>query len=273
MAKAFIIDIARCSGCFNCQLACKDEHAGNDWRPYAAPQPKIGQFWIKVQENVCGSMPKLRIHYIPKLCNHCEKASCIEACPNDAIYRREDGLVIIDPQKCKGCGKCAAACPYEAIYFNEDLKVSQKCTGCAHLLDNGFKVPRCVEACPTEALRFGEENELSDFIEGADVLMPETGLRPKVYYRNIPGRFIAGTVYDPEEKEVIIGAKCILNCGGKLWNTTTDEYGDFWFNDLPVGVFDLVISAPGFEFKPFYGLRTSKDLNLGDIPLAKKTDI
>jgi Fe-S-cluster-containing dehydrogenase component len=269
MSKAFVIDVARCSGCHNCQLACKDEHVGNDWAPYAKPQPEIGQFWIKVHENVCGSIPKVKIHYIPKLCNHCRKADCLEACPNDAIFRRQDGFVIIDPQKCSGCQACLKACPYGAIFFNDELNIAQKCTGCAHLLDNGYSLPRCAEACPTDAIKFGEEEELLDYIEGAEVMFPETGCRPRVYYRNIPGKFITGTVYDPAEKEVVIGAKCRLNSGGKLWETITDEYGDFWFKDLPVGLFDLVISAPGFEYKTFSGLKTAKDLNLGDIPLEK----
>jgi Fe-S-cluster-containing dehydrogenase component len=65
-------------------------------------------------------------------------------------------------EKCDGCGKCMQACPYDAIYFNEDLKVCQKCTGCAHLLDNGFELPRCVEACPTEAMQFGEECDMEE---------------------------------------------------------------------------------------------------------------
>jgi Fe-S-cluster-containing dehydrogenase component len=95
--------------------------------------------------------------------------------------------------------------------MNEELKIAQKCTGCAHLLDNGAALPRCVEACPTDAIRFGEEEELKDWIEGASVLEPETGCRPRVYYRNIPGKFIAGTVYDPIDKEVVIGAACRLN--------------------------------------------------------------
>lgn len=269
MAKAFVIDVARCSGCYNCQLACKDEHAGNDWRPYAAPQPEIGQFWMKLQENVCGTQPKLKIHYIPKLCNHCENAHCMSVCPEGAITRREDGLVLIDPDKCSGCGKCKEACPYDAIYYNESLNICQKCTGCAHLLDHGHKLPRCVEACPTDALLFGEEEELQDYIEGATVLIPESGARPKVYYRNIPGQFIAGTVYDPVEKEVIIGAKCILNSGGKVWTAETDSYGDFWFKDLPVGLFDLVISAEGFERKVFENIRTRECQNLGDIPMER----
>ena len=267
--KIFAIDVARCNGCYNCQLACKDEHAGNDWTPYAKPQPMTGHFWAKVEEHVCGTIPKVKIHYISRLCNHCERAACMESCGSAAIFRREDGLVVIDPQKCTGCKDCQTACPYDAIYFNEKLNICQKCTGCAHLLDNGSKLPRCVEACSTGAMRFGEESELTDLVVGASVLTPETGLRPRVFYRNIPGQFIAGTLYDPLEKEVVIGAKCRLNSGAKVWETTTDSYGDFWFKDLPVGVFDLIIAAPGFEIKPFYGLKTLECVNLGDIPLEK----
>jgi Fe-S-cluster-containing dehydrogenase component len=200
MGKAFVIDVAKCSGCYNCQLACKDEHAGNDWSPYALPQPLTGQFWCRVEDHVQGTIPKVRIHYISRLCGHCRNAHCMEACAAGAITRREDGLVLIDPAKCTGCKACMAACPYDAIYFNEERQVAQKCTGCAHLLDHGAKSPRCVEVCPTDALVFGEEADLQDLIEGATVLKPETGAQPRVYYRNIPGQFIAGTVYDPVEK-------------------------------------------------------------------------
>lgn len=270
MSKAFVIDVSRCSGCYNCQLACKDEHAGNDWTPYAKPQPDIGQFWMKVEEHVCGTIPKVKIHYIARLCSHCERPACIRVCEAKAVYKREDGLVLIDPEKCTGCGKCADACPYGVIYQNEELGIYQKCTGCAHLLDHGFKLPRCVEACPTDALRFGEEEELADWIEGASVMKPEAGLGPKVYYRNIPGKFVAGTVYDPVEKEIVEGAKCRLVNGGKVYSTATDEYGDFWFNDLPVGLYDLTIEAKGFEIRVFKDIRTRECVNLGDIPLEKK---
>lgn len=270
MAKAFVIDIAKCSGCYNCQLACKDEYAGNDWTPYSKPQPEIGQFWMKVNENVCGTIPKVKIHYIPRLCNHCTKPACMDVCQEDAITRRSDGFVLINPDKCTGCKACQDACPYDVIYYNESLNISQKCTGCTHLLDDGYKLPRCVEACPTDALMFGEEEELKDLIEGAVVLKPETGIGPRVYYRNIPGKFIAGTVYDPVEKEVVIGARCLLNSGGKTWETTTDSYGDFWFKDLPVGVYDLIIDDSNFEKKAFEKLKTDIDINLGDIPLDKE---
>ncbi|MDR0861338.1 MAG: 4Fe-4S binding protein [Oscillospiraceae bacterium] len=267
--KVFTVDVAKCNGCFNCQLACKDEHATNDWRPYAAPQPEIGHFWLKLRENVGGTIPKVRIHYVAELCNHCENAACAGACPNGAIYRRDDGLWLIEPEKCVGCGKCREACPYGAIYYNDELNICQKCTGCAHLLDNGYALPRCVEACPTDALGFGEESELQDFIVGATVREPESGLKPRVYYRNIPGKFIAGTVYDPIEKEVVIGAKARATIGGKTYHTVTDEYGDFWFNDLPVGKFDVVIEAAGFAPRRFEGVDTSVDVNLGDIAVDK----
>ncbi len=271
MSKVFCIDVAKCNGCYNCQLACKDEHVGNDWSPYAKPQPEIGQFWAKLQENVGGSIPKVKIHYIAQLCNHCENASCMAVCPDNAMYRRDDGLVIIDPEKCTGCGKCAEACPYDAIYLNKQLNIAQKCTGCAHLLDNGYKLPRCVEACPTDAMMFGEEEDLQDFIVGATVRRPETGNRPKVFYRNIPGKFIAGTLYDPIEKEVVIGARCRATNGGKTVEVLSDEYGDFWFKDLAQGKYDVVIEAKGFEYKVFENVDATKDLNLGDIPLDKKS--
>jgi Fe-S-cluster-containing dehydrogenase component len=270
MAKAFVIDIARCSGCYTCQMACKDEYAGNDWMPYSKAQPDTGQFWIRLNEYVCGTVPKVKMHFIPVLCNHCEKPACAAACPNGAVRKREeDGFVLIDPAKCKGCKACAAACPYEAVYFNDNLKISQKCTGCAHLSDNGYKLPRCAEACPTEAIRFGTEEELAELIRGADVRKPETGLGPKVYYRNIPGKFIAGTVYDPLEKEVVIGAKVRGLCGGKQVVTHTDEFGDFWLSDLPVGKFDVFIEAKGFEQKCFYGIDTEESVNLDEIPLTR----
>ena len=270
MSKVFCVDVAKCNGCYNCQIACKDEHAGNDWTPYAKPQPDIGQFWLKLQENVGGTIPKVKIHYIPFLCNHCEKAACMDVCKPGALFRRDDGLIILDPEKCDGCGDCMKACAYDAIYYNEDLKICQKCTGCAHLLDNGYKLPRCVEACPTDAMVFGEEADLQDFIVGATVRLPETAMRPKVFYRNIPGKFIAGTVYDPVDKEVVIGARCRATNGGKTVEVLSDEYGDFWFKDLAMGKYDIVIEAKGFEFKTFDAVDATIDVNLGDVPLDRK---
>ncbi len=269
--KAFIIDVGICNGCYCCQIACKDEHVGNDWTPIAKPQPDTGQFWLKQNEFVRGTVPKVKMYYRPQLCMHCDDAPCIKACAVEAIYKRDDGLVIINPEKCTGTKNCVDACPYGVIYFNEDLNIAQKCTGCAHLIDNGWKEPRCVDACPTGALKFGEESEFKALIAKAEVMKPESGAKPRVYYLNIPKKFIAGTVYDPKAKEVVIGATCTLSGpkAGKKATATTDGFGDFWFEGLADGKYSLKIEAKGFAAKSFDNISTEKDVNLGDIPLSK----
>jgi tetrathionate reductase subunit B len=266
--KVFVIDIAKCSGCYGCQIACKDEHAGNDWTPYAKPQPDTGQFWSKVTEITRGTVPQVKCAFIPQLCNHCTDAPCIKACPNKAINARSDGLVIIDPAKCGGRQDCIAACPYNAIYFNKELGIAQKCTGCAHLLDRGFpiKEPRCVDSCFFGALQFGEEADFKDVIAKAEILHPEYGLKPRVYYLNLPKRFIAGTVYDSGTKEVVIGATCTLSGDGTA-TAKTDDWGDFWIDGLKVGTFSLKIEAGG-KTKTIDKISTTKDVSLGDVPLA-----
>jgi tetrathionate reductase subunit B len=272
MAKVFTVDVAKCNGCYTCVTVCKDEHVDNDWTPYAKPQPEIGQFWVNLKDYVEGTLPKVKSHYIAEFCNHCERPACLKACTVDAIEKREDGLVLINPEKCTGCDACIAACPYDAIYKNKDLGICQKCTGCAHLLDAGEKLPRCVEACPTDALWFGEESELQDFIIGSTVRKPETGTSPKVFYRNIPGKFIAGTIFDPDEQEVIIGATVRATNGGKMWEVLTDDFGDFWIKDLAQGIYDLVIEAEGYEYKTFKALDVRTSVNIGDIAMTQKKD-
>lgn len=270
MGKAFVIDVALCSGCYSCQVACKDEHCGNDWTPYAKPQPDTGQFWMNVKEKQMGTTPKVRVAYTPSMCNHCERPGCMSACDKGAISKREDGFVIIDPTKCVGCGKCIKACPYDAIFKNDDLKICQKCTGCTHLLDNGYSEPRCTEVCPTGAFVFGDEEELADLIKGAEVLKPETGMGPHVYYRNRPGQFIAGTLFDPEADEVIEHARIMAVTGGKIISTISDDFGDFWLNDLAIGSYDVTITAEGYEPVYYYAIRTDNCINLGDIALERK---
>jgi Fe-S-cluster-containing dehydrogenase component len=266
--KAFVIDVRKCSGCYSCQLVCKDEYCGNDWTPYTRPQPDTGQFWGKLNEYVRGAVPQVKISYVFVPCQHCANAPCIKACPeNDTLYRRDDGLVIIDPKKCNGCKNCIDACPYQAIYFNNSLNIAQKCTGCAHLLDRGWKEPRCADVCAHGAIKFGDEAELSDLIAKSEVLNPEFGVKPRVYYIGLPRKFIAGMVYDPVAEEVIIGAKCVLTGDGGPFTTTTDEFGDFWFEGLKAGTFTLKIESNG-KTLTIDSISTKKDVSLGDIALA-----
>ncbi len=270
--KSLVIDISKCNGCHNCQIACKDEHVGNDWTPYAKPQPIIGQFWNKVTDITRGTVPKVKVAYMHSICQHCDEAPCITACPQKAIYKRADGIVLIDPERCAGNRNCNDACPYEGvIYFNRDLNISQKCTFCAHLLDKGWKDPRCVDVCPTGALTFGDEHDLNDLLSKAEPLFPESKTKPRVHYIGLPKRFIAGAVYDPEKDECIQGAKITItdNESGEKRSTLSDDFGDFWVENLRVSTFSVFIEKEGRPAKEIQPIRTDKDVNLGDIELGK----
>ena len=270
--KVFVIDTARCNGCYNCQIVCKDEHVGNDWSPIAKPQPEIGQFWLQIKEKVRGTVPKVKVAYRPHLCMHCDDAPCIKACPVEgAAYQRADGLVILDTEKCTGCRLCVAACPYDVIFFNEDLNLAQKCTGCAHLIDDGWAEPRCADACPTECLKMMDEDEAQELMAKGEVVPGnfQSDAKPRVYYLGLPKKFIAGTLYEPVEEEVVIGATATLKAAdGTVKTTETDAYGDFWFEGIDDGVYSLELAAAG-KTLAFADLDTTEaDINLGDIPLA-----
>ena len=245
MAKVFVFDYESCNGCYNCQLACKDEHCEQAWMPYAKEQPLTGQFWCKLNERVRGQVPVVKVSYQPVLCNHCVDAPCIAA-GNGAVYRRDDGLVIIDPDKAVGMKELADSCPIGAIYYNEALDLPQKCTGCAHLLDNGWEVPRCVDACPHEALRYVEESEVD--LTNAQTLDELEGCGPRMYYLNTPKRFIAGTVVDVAADEVVIGADVtVTSSTGVKLTLVTDDFGDFWFKKLDPDVYTLSVNGLELE--------------------------
>lgn len=273
--KVFAIDLSICNGCYCCQVACKDEHCGQDWLPYAKAQPETGQFWLGIKEMVRGQVPKVKITYLPQLCQHCEDAACMDVCPVEgAIYRRDDGIVIIDPTKCTGCKLCVDACPHCAIFFNDNLGIAQKCTACSHLRDNDpetwANTTRCVDACPTGALRFGDEEDFADFIKDAELLNPQDGVKTRVYYKNLPKKFVAGTLFDPNDMEVIVGATCTLkdNESGETFSVETDNYGDFWFCDLQDDrTFTLTFAKDG-KTKTIEDVSSAIDLNVGDIPMA-----
>jgi len=275
--KVFVLDLSKCNGCYNCQVACKDEHVGNDWTPYSLSEPDIGQFWLKVVEQESGTVPKLKMAYVPQLCEHCDNAPCIKASTNGAVYKRPDGMVIIDPVKSVGQKQLVASCPYGAVYWNESLNIPQKCTACAHILDDptiagGTQTPRCVNACPTKALQFGEDTDpnIQALMSQGQVLHSEFGTKPRVYYLSLPTLFIAGSVYDPAADECLKGVSVTASdlISGKSYGALTDIYGDFWLQDLPgERSYEVKITKPGYmSHQLTVYLKDSQ--NVGDIALV-----
>lgn len=270
--KVFIIDVTRCVACFNCFIACKDEFVDHPWLPYSEAQPDNGASWISINEVERGQFPKVKICYIPQPCMQCELPPCVKAAKENAVYQRDDGVVIIDPQKSKGQRQIAKACPYGSIYWNEDLGIPQKCSFCVHLLDQGWKEPRCVEACPTQALRFGEEAEFADVIAEAEQLHPEYKRKPSVYYLGLPKLFIAGTTYYGHSGECVEEAKVLLTkkTEAKTLTTMTNNYGDFDFEGLERGsTYSLKIEAEGYHPVTIEDIYAEKDVYLEDTYLQK----
>ena len=97
-----------------------DEYVGNAWPGYAAPMPKHGHQWINILQKERGQMPMIDIAYVPTMCNHCDDAPCIKAARDGAIKKRDDGIVLIDPEKAKGQKQLVDACPYGHIWWNEE---------------------------------------------------------------------------------------------------------------------------------------------------------
>jgi ethylbenzene hydroxylase subunit beta/complex iron-sulfur molybdoenzyme family reductase subunit beta len=136
-----------------------------------------------------GEFPNAYYFYLPRLCNHCTQPSCVEACPNSAITKREeDGLVLRDEDKCKGAQLCRRACPYKKIYFNKMRNVSQHCIGCFPRIEQGV-APACVRQCPGRAAFIGflddEGSAVHKLVQKWKValpLHPEFGTHPNVYY-------------------------------------------------------------------------------------------
>lgn len=268
-----VIDVYKCCGCYNCFLACRDEFCDNDFPGYSAAQPSDGQFWMRVLEKERGKYPKVKLSYTPVPCMHCENAACIQAAKDGAVYRRPDGIVIIDPVKARGQKQLVASCPYRAIAWNEEHQLPQKCTLCAHMLDNGEKEPRCVEVCPTECLTFGNLDDpgskVSKLITAGNVapMHPEYDLKEKVVYSNLPRKFVAGTVVYGDTDECAEGATVTLTSNDKNMTTRTNSFGDFEFEDLADNaVYTVTIEAQGYAPKELKA-HTKNDVYLGEILL------
>jgi Fe-S-cluster-containing dehydrogenase component len=274
-----IIDVAKCEDCNNCFLSCKDEHENNDWPGYSVAQPRHGHRWMNIMRKERGAFPMIDVAYRPTPCMHCDNAPCIEKGANQAVYKRNDGIVIIDPEKAAGQKDLVKACAYGAIFWNEEKNVPQKCTMCAHLLDKGWTKPRCVQGCPTGALevRFVEESEMKQIVadEQLDVLHPELNAHPRVYYKNLYRFlhcFIGGSVAVESNGVVdcVEGASVALYQGQeKLAETSADTFGDFKFDRLAsnTGDYSVLIRMSGSVQKvQVPTLKTS--VNLGTITFS-----
>jgi Fe-S-cluster-containing dehydrogenase component len=266
----FVIDVAKCHNCNNCLIACKDEHVDNDWPPIAAPQPQHGHYWMNLNRKERGSYPLVDTAYLPQPCQHCDEPECLKAAKDGAIYKRDDGIVIIDPEKSKGQMDLVDACPYGAIYWNQELAIPQKCTMCAHLLDEGWSKPRCVQACPTGALSFVLKDESKGL--ALDDYKKELGTKPRVKYKNLyrfDSSLICGSVALVDINECAEDAVVKLASGGKeIAETTTNNYGDFYFDGLPAGggSFSVTVSQEGRGGKSL-NFETTGSINLGVIYL------
>ena len=193
-----VIDLDTCVGCHACATSCKEWNAGGiagpltDERPFAKdPQ---GVWFNRVHSYELGAdaattQPAQTLHF-PRSCLHCETPACVTVCPTGASYKRaEDGIVLVDEDKCIGCKLCSWACPYGAREYSEVEGVMKKCTLCVDRiyndkLEEADRQPACVQACPTKARHFGDlgdpESAVSKLVaeRGGVALMPELGYAP-----------------------------------------------------------------------------------------------
>lgn len=156
-------------------------------RVIAHEKPTWGPNWD--EDEGAGTFPNSRYFYLPRICNHCSNPACLAACPNKAIYKRaEDGLVVLDQERCRGYRYCVKACPYGKVYFNLQTQKSEKCIGCYPRAEKG-EAPACVKQC-TGRIRFwgyrddqdGPIHKLVDKWKVAIPLHPEYGTEPNVFY-------------------------------------------------------------------------------------------
>ncbi len=165
---AFYFNAAACTGCKACQMACKDRHG-----------LELGLLWRRVYEVAGGGWEKrgeawihgVVAYNVSMACNHCENPVCGLSCPVKAIWKRGDGIVMIDTDLCIGCRYCEWACPYNAIRFNAETNTVSKCHFCYDAIDFGEE-PACVAACPQRALEFGDLSELRKKYGGVQGIFP-----------------------------------------------------------------------------------------------------
>jgi Fe-S-cluster-containing dehydrogenase component len=277
-----IVDVARCDNCRICFLANKDEHIGNDFPGYAAPQPAQGHNWLEIERRERGSYPLVEAHFMPVMCNHCDDAPCMKAATNGAVRKRDDGIVIIDPVKARGQKAIVDACPYGAVSWNEELQLPQAWIFDAHLLDDGWAQPRAEQSCPTDVFRSvkvdDQEMQRIRDAEGLEVLQPELGTKPRVYYKNLylmTQCFIGGSVVVDVNgvEECAEGAVAVLKQNGNVvGRAITDTFGEFKIDRLAPGSgrYELEVSASSGRFSTQFDLG-SESRYLGVMKLGTAT--
>jgi Fe-S-cluster-containing dehydrogenase component/formate-dependent nitrite reductase membrane component NrfD len=192
MRYGFVIDHNRCIGCHACTVACKEEH-----------NVPLGVYrtWVKYIEE--GQFPNAKRHFGVLRCNHCDAAPCIEICPTVALFRRPDGIVDFDNERCIGCKSCMQACPYDALYIDPSTHTAAKCNFCAHRVDVGLQ-PACVIVCPEQAIIAGDlDDPTSDAsrilaTQRVSLRKPEKETRPKLYYVGINQDLLQPTALEPQ---------------------------------------------------------------------------
>jgi Fe-S-cluster-containing dehydrogenase component len=277
MAKwGMVVDITKCNACYSCFIACKDEYWDNDYPPYSAGQPRHGQFWMDLVKKERGACPWVKVAYIPVLCMQCDNAPCVKAAKNRAVYRRPDGIVIIDPKKAVGQRQIVDACPYHVIFWNEEKQLPQKCTFCVQRLEEG-KIPKCVQVCPSGALVFGDlddpKSDVSKIVASkkTEALNPGRKTKPRVYYLGLPKLFIAGSVVFGDVDECAEGVSATLTnqSAGKSRKTLTNNFGDFELDGLGAGKYAVRFECEGYKAKTVnVDLKTDK--HLGVVKLTKR---
>ncbi len=176
MKYGFVIDNRKCIGCHACTTACKSEH-----------QVPVGvnRTWVKQVEK--GEFPHTRRLFSVMRCNHCTDAPCVEICPVEALFFRNDGIVDFDKDRCIGCKSCMQACPYDALYIDPESHTAAKCNYCAHRVDIGLE-PACVNVCPEHAIISGDmddpDSEITELLSRQQVKVrkPEKGTVPNLFY-------------------------------------------------------------------------------------------
>lgn len=169
-----LIDIDKCLGCQACVVACRQENL------ICSDHPSTGAIEVR-QIGPSGSFPDLEMHFLPTQCNHCEDPACLSVCPTDAIFKRKDGIVLINHEKCTRCEQCISACPYGAIMHDERTDRIEKCTFCVHRLARG-EIPACISICLAKARIFGDLNDPSSETSSRLSMHDEITDKSKVLY-------------------------------------------------------------------------------------------